>query len=192
MSHFFAYLSRMKFIHRWGLMRSTYPENIQEHSLRVALIAHALAVTRNRLFGGGAEPERAVLMALFHDIGEVLTGDLPTPVKQFNPEIKAAYGSIEAAARDRLFGMIPDPLKPDYEALFRLRDSDRVNAELVKAADKLCAYIKCLEERTAGNPEFAQAEKTLRAAVDRIDLPEVRYFIETFVPSFRLTLDELN
>jgi len=192
MSHFFAYLSRMKFIHRWGLMRSTYPENIQEHSLRVALIAHALAVTRNRLFGGGAEPERAVLMALFHDVGEVLTGDLPTPVKQFNPEIKAAYGSIEAAARDRLFGMIPDPLKPDYEALFRLRDSDRINAELVKAADKLCAYIKCLEERTAGNPEFAQAEKTLRAAVDRIDLPEVRYFIETFVPSFRLTLDELN
>jgi len=192
MSHFFAYLSRMKFIHRWGLMRSTYPENIQEHSLRVALIAHALAVTRNRLFGGGAEPERAVLMALFHDVGEVLTGDLPTPVKQFNPEIKAAYGSIEAAARDRLFGMIPDPLKPDYEALFRLRDSDRVNAELVKAADKLCAYIKCLEERTAGNPEFAQAEKTLRAAVDRIELPEVRYFIETFVPSFRLTLDELN
>ena len=192
MSHFFAYLSRMKFIHRWGLMRSTYPENIQEHSLRVALIAHALAVTRNRLFGGGAEPERAVLMALFHDVGEVLTGDLPTPVKQFNPEIKAAYGSIEAAARDRLFGMIPDPLKPDYEALFRLRDSDRVNAELVKAADKLCAYIKCLEERTAGNPEFAQAEETLRAAVDRIDLPEVRYFIETFVPSFRLTLDELN
>ena len=192
MSHFFAYLSRMKFIHRWGLMRSTYPENIQEHSLRVALIAHALAVTRNRLFGGGAEPERAVLMALFHDVGEVLTGDLPTPVKQFNPEIKAAYGSIEAAARDRLFGMIPDPLKPDYEALFRLRDSDRVNVEPVKAADKLCAYIKCLEERTAGNPEFAQAEKTLRAAVDRIDLPEVRYFIETFVPSFRLTLDELN
>jgi len=135
MSHFFAYLSRMKFIHRWGLMRSTYPENIQEHSLRVALIAHVLAVTRNRLFGGGAEPERAVLMALFHDVGEVLTGDLPTPVKQFNPEIKAAYGSIEAAARDRLFGMIPDPLKPDYEALFRLHDSDRVNAELVKAAD---------------------------------------------------------
>ncbi len=192
MSHFFAYLSRMKFIHRWGLMRSTYPENIQEHSLRVALIVYALAVARNRLFGGGALPERAVLMALFHDVGEVLTGDLPTPVKQFNPEIKAAYGSIEAAARDRLFGMIPDPLKPDYEALFRLRDSDRVNAELVKAADKLCAYIKCLEERTAGNPEFAQAEKTLRAAVERIDLPEVRYFIETFVPSFRLTLDELN
>ena len=192
MSHFFAYLSRMKFIHRWGLMRSTYPENIQELSLRVALIVYALAVARNRLFGGGAEPERAVLMALFHDVGEVLTGDLPTPVKQFNPEIKAAYGSIEAAARDRLFGMIPDPLKPDYEALFRLRDSDRVNAELVKAADKLCAYIKCLEERTAGNPEFAQAEKTLRAAVDRIDLPEVRYFIETFVLSFRLTLDELN
>jgi 5'-deoxynucleotidase YfbR-like HD superfamily hydrolase len=120
MSHFFAYLSRMKFIRRWGLMRSTYPENIQEHSLRVALIAHALAVIRNRLFVGGADPERTALLALYHDVGEVLTGALPTPVKQFNPEIKTAYGSIEAAARDRLFGMIPDRLKPDYEALFRL------------------------------------------------------------------------
>jgi 5'-deoxynucleotidase len=192
MSHFFAYLSRMKFIRRWGLMRSTYPENIQEHSLRVALIAHALAVIRNRLFGGGADPERTALLALYHDVGEVLTGDLPTPVKQFNPEIKTAYGSIEAAARDRLFGMIPDRLKPDYETLFRLREADRINHELVKSADKLCAYIKCLEELNAGNPEFAQAEKALRATVERIELPEVRYFLETFVPSFRLTIDELN
>jgi 5'-deoxynucleotidase len=192
MSHFFAYLSRMKFIRRWGLMRSTYPENIQEHSLRVALIAHALAVIRNRLFGGGADPQRAALLALFHDVGEVLTGDLPTPVKQFNPEIKTAYGSIEAAARERLFGMIPDPLKPDYEALFRAREADRINRDLVKAADKLCGYLKCLEELNAGNPEFAQAEKTLRTTVERIELPEVRYFLETFVPSFRLTIDELN
>lgn len=173
-------------------MRSTYPENIQEHSLRVALIAHALAVIRNRLFGGGADPARTALLALYHDVGEVLTGDLPTPVKQFNPEIKTAYGSIEAAARDRLFGMIPDRLKPDYEPLFRVREADTINHELVKAADKLCAYIKCLEELNAGNPEFAQAEKTLRATVERIELPEVRYFLETFVPSFRLTIDELN
>ncbi|HET8576746.1 MAG TPA: 5'-deoxynucleotidase [Methylomirabilota bacterium] len=192
MSHFFAYLSRMKFIQRWGLMRSTYPENIQEHSLRVALIAHALAVIRNRLFAGGADPARTALLALFHDAGEVLTGDLPTPVKQFNPEIKAAYRSIEAAARDRLLGMIPDPLKPDYEALLRTAQADRVHHDLVRAADKLCAYIKCLEEITAGNPEFAQAEKTLRATVERIELPEVRYFVDTFVPSFRLTLDELH
>lgn len=192
MSHFFAYLSRMKFIRRWGLMRSTYPENIQEHSLRVALIAHAPAVIRNRVFGGGAGPERTALLALYHDVGEVLTGDLPTPVKQFNPDIKTAYGSIEAAARERLFGMIPDPLKPDYEALFRPQKADRVHQELVKAADKLCAYIKCLEELNAGNPEFTQAEKALRAAVERIELPEVRYFIETFVLSFRLTIDELH
>ncbi len=192
MSHFFAYLSRMKFIRRWGLMRSTYPENIQEHSLRVALIAHALAVIRNRLFGGGADPQRTALLALFHDVGEVLTGDLPTPVKQFNPEIKAAYGSIEAAARERLLGMLPDPLKRDYEELFRVREVDKINRDLVKAADKLCAYIKCLEELNAGNPEFAQAEKTLRTTVERIGLPEVRYFLETFVPSFRLTIDELN
>lgn len=122
----------------------------------------------------------------------MLTGDLPTPVKQFNPEIKTAYGSIEAAARDRLFGMIPDGLKPDYEPLFRVREADTINHELVKAADKLCAYIKCLEELNAGNLEFAQAERTLRATVERIELPEVRYFLETFVPSFRLTIDELN
>jgi 5'-deoxynucleotidase len=192
MSHFFAYLSRMKFIQRWGLMRSTYPENIQEHSLRVALIAHALAVIRNRLFAGGADPERTALLALFHDVGEVLTGDLPTPVKQFNPAIKTAYRSIEAAARDRLFGMIPDPLQPDYEALFRPSEADRAHHDLVKAADKLCAYIKCLEELNAGNPEFAQAEKTLRTTVEGIELPEVRYFLETFVPSFRLTIDELH
>ena len=192
MSHFFAYLSRMKFIQRWGLMRSTYPENIQEHSLRVALIAHALAVIRNRLFGGGADPERTALLALFHDVGEVLTGDLPAPVKQFNPDIKTAYRSIEAAARDRLFGMVPGPLQRDYEPLFRLSEADRVHHDLVKAADKLCAYIKCLEELNAGNPEFAQAEKTLRATVDRIELPEVRYFVDTFIPSFRLTIDELH
>ena len=192
MSHFFAYLSRMKFIQRWGLMRSTYPENIQEHSLRGALIAHALAVIRNRLFGGGADPERTALLALFHDVGEVLTGDLPAPVKQFNPDIKTAYRSIEAAARDRLFGMVPGPLQRDYEPLFRLSEADRVHHDLVKAADKLCAYIKCLEELNAGNPEFAQAEKTLRATVDRIELPEVRYFVDTFIPSFRLTIDELH
>ena len=191
-SHFFAYLSRMKFIRRWGLMHSTYPENVQEHSLRVAQIAHALAMIRNRLFGGDVSPERTATLALYHDTSEVLTGDLPSPVKEFNPEIERAYRAIEAASTEKLFALIPDPLKPGYQAFFRPEARDRAHRELVKAADKLCAYLKCLEETGAGNPEFAQAEKALRASVEGLDLPEVRYFLETFVPSFRLTLDELN
>jgi len=192
MSHLFAYLSRMKFIRRWGLMHNTYPENIQEHSLRVAMIAHALAVIRNRQFGGHLLPERAALLALYHDAGEVLTGDMPAPVKYFNPEIRSAYRGIEAAAHDKLFAMIPETLKPDYGPLFFPTESDRPHWELVKAADKVCAYVKCLEEVAAGNNEFAKAEKALRAAVDAVDLPEVRYFMDTFAPSFRLTLDELG
>ena len=192
MSHLFAYLSRMKFIRRWGLMHNTYPENIQEHSLRVAMIAHALAVIRNRHFAGHVSAERAALLALYHDAGEVLTGDMPAPVKYFNPEIRAAYRGIEAAAHDRLLTMVPDTLKDDYRPLLFPAERDRPYWELVKAADKVCAYVKCLEEVAAGNNEFAKAEKALRAAVDALDLPEVRYFMETFAPSFRLTLDELG
>jgi 5'-deoxynucleotidase len=191
-SHFFAYLSRMRFIRRWGLMHNTYPENIQEHSLRVAVIAHALAVIRNRLFQGGVDAERTAVLALYHDASEVLTGDLPAPVKYFNPEIKTAYKAIEAAAARRLLDMIPGSLKGDYEALLVPADADAAHRELITAADKLCAYLKCLEEIAAGNQEFSKAEKSLRATVERLDLPEVRYFLETFVPSFRLTLDELD
>src|SRR5439155_560527 len=154
--------------------------------------AHALAIIRNRLFGGDVSPERTATLALYHDTSEVLTGDLPSPVKEFNPQIERAYRAIEAASTEKLFALIPDPLKPGYEAFFRPDARDRAHRELVKAADKLCAYLKCLEETGAGNPEFAQAEKALRASVESLDLPEVRYFIETFVPSFRLTLDELN
>jgi 5'-deoxynucleotidase len=191
-SHFFAYLSRMKFIRRWGLMRNTYPENIQEHSLRVAQIAHALAIIRNRLFGGDVSPERTAALALYHDTSEVLTGDLPAPVKEFNPEIHRAYHAIEAASKEKLLGLIPEALQPAYAPFFRPDAGDRAHRDLVRAADKLCAYLKCLEEISAGNAEFAQAEKALRATVESLDLPEVRYFMETFVPSFRLTLDELN
>lgn len=192
MSHFFAYLCRMKFIRRWGLMHNLYPESIQEHSLRVALIAHALAVIRNRLFGGSVNPERTATLALFHDAGEVFTGDLPAPVKYFNPEIKTAYKAIEASAAGRLVWMLPEALRADYEPVFHPGEADREHGRLVAAADKLCAYLKCLEEGAAGNREFAKAEKTLRSVVEGFDLPEVRYFLETFVPSFRLTLDELD
>jgi 5'-deoxynucleotidase len=191
-SHFFAYLSRMRFIRRWGLMHNTYPENIQEHSLRVALIAHALAVIRNRLFQGTIDAERTAVLALYHDASEVLTGDLPAPVKYFNPEIKTAYKAIEAAAARRLFEMIPETLKRDYEALLLPSGPDTVHQQLISAADKTCAYLKCLEELAAGNQEFSKAEKALKATVEQIDLPEVRYFLETFAPSFRLTLDELD
>jgi 5'-deoxynucleotidase len=182
----------MKFIKRWGLMHNTYPENIQEHSLRVAMIAHALAIIRNRVFGGAVNPERTAVLALYHDASEVLTGDLPAPVKYFNPEIKTAYKAIEATAAMKLFHMLPEVLQPDYHTLFIADDADRVHRDLVTAADKLCAYLKCLEEIGAGNPEFSKAEKALRASVEGLDLPEVRYFLETFVASFRLTLDDLE
>jgi 5'-deoxynucleotidase len=191
MSHLFAYLSRMKLIRRWGLMHTAHPENIQEHSLRVAVIAHALAIIRNRKFGGTVNPERAATLALYHDASEVLTGDLPAPVKYFNPEISAAFKAIEAAATRKLWSLVPQELQDDYRA-YLLPGEEDAHHILVKAADKLCAYVKCLEEVAAGNPEFRQAERTLRASVEALDLPEVRYFLEVFAPSFRLTLDELN
>ena len=192
MSHFFAYLSRMRFIRRWGLMHNTYPENIQEHALRVAVIAHALAIIRNRLFHGCINAERTAVMALYHDASEVFTGDLPAPVKYFNPQIKAAYKALEATAARRLFEMLPETMQRDYEPLFLPADADAAHHELISAADKLCAYLKCLEEIAAGNQEFSKAEKALRATVEGLALPEVRYFLETFVPSFKLTLDELD
>jgi 5'-deoxynucleotidase len=192
-SHFFAYLSRMKFIRRWGLMHSTHPENVQEHSLRVALIAHALALTRNRLFGGSIDADRVAALALYHDASEVLTGDLPRPVKYFNPDIEQAYHRIETVARRTLLDMAPEPLRADYRVLLGVDEgADRAARELVEAADKLCAYVKCLEEVAAGNPEFSRAEAVLRRTVESMALPEVRYFLETFVPSFKLTLDELK
>ncbi len=192
MSHFFAWMARMKFIGRWGLMHSTRAENIQEHSLRVAMIAHALAVIRNREYGGGLDPDRAAVLALYHDASEVLTGDLPRPVKYFNPAIETAYHTIERVAREKLLATIPPALQPDYRPLLVPGDAESGHLELVRAADKLCAYIKCVEETSAGNREFVEAEKVLRQSVESIPLPEVRYFLTTFVPSFRLTLDELK
>ena len=192
MSHFFAYLARMKFIQRWGLMRNTRPENIQEHSLQVAMIAHGLAIIKNRLFNGQVNPERVVVLALYHDISEVITGDLATPIKNFNPKIKTAYNEIEIVARRKLFRMLPDSLKPEYEPFFFPTEADREYWTLVKAADKICAYLKCLEELEAGNQEFAKAERAIKADIDQLALPEAEYFMVNFVPSFSLTLDELN
>jgi 5'-deoxynucleotidase len=192
MSHFFAYLAKMKFIRRWGLMRNTRPENIQEHSLQVAMVAHGLAIIRNRVFGGRLDPQRAAVLALYHDVGEVITGDLPTPIKNFNPKIKLAYNEVEDVAKRKLFNMLPEELKSEYEPFFFRLDADEEHARLVKSADKICAYLKCLEELEAGNQEFSKAEKVIRLQLEDLDSPEVRYFMERFVPSFSLTLDELN
>ena len=191
MSHLFAYFSRMKFIRRWGLMRSTYPENVQEHSLRVAQVAHALALIRNRIYGGQVDAQRVAVLAIYHDAGEVFTGDLPSPIKYFNPDIRDAYHEIEASAAERLLAMTPAELRADYRGFLLPLDSEQEHRKLVKAADKLCAYMKCLEETAAGNTEFSHAEQSLRQVVEAFDLPEVSYFLETFAPSFRLTLDEL-
>jgi 5'-deoxynucleotidase len=182
----------MKFIKRWGLMHNTYPENVQEHSLRVAHIAHALALIRNKMFGGAVNPDRVAVLALYHDVGEVLIGDLPAPIKYFNPEINRAYRDIEASASTKLLAMVPNELEEEYRPLLRHERPDEVQWEIVKAADKLCAYMKTLEEISAGNREFAKAETSLRQSVEEMNLPEVKYFLLTFVPSFRLTLDELG
>jgi 5'-deoxynucleotidase len=194
MSHFFAYLARMKYIERWGLMRNTIRENIQEHSLQVAMIAHGLALLKNQYCGGAVNPERVALLAMFHEVSEVITGDLATPIKYFNPEIKKAYKEIEGIAGQRLFSMLPAQLQADYRKLLFPEDdpAERQHLELVKAADKLAAYFKCLEELQMGNQEFSKAAKTIKGQIDHLGLREVSLFLELFAPSFSLTLDELN
>ena len=191
-SHFFAYLSRMKFIHRWGLMRNTQVENIQEHSLQVAMIAHALALIRNRLFAGTLDPERVMVLAVFHEVSEVITGDFPSPLKYFNPEISRAYSEIEQVASRKLWDMIPRELQPDYRSVLFREAGDADAWELVKAADKVSAYTKCLEELKAGNQEFAKAKDSLEREIADLRQPEVDYFMREFVRSFTLALDELN
>lgn len=191
MHHFFAMLSRMKFINRWGLMRNTRSENLCEHSFETAVIAHALAVLRNTRFGGNVNAERAALLALYHDATEIITGDLPTPVKYYSPEIRSAYREVETVAQNRLLGLLPPDLQPDYRSVLTAsRGGDAELLPLVKAADKLSAIIKCMEEQGMGNSEFSKAEASLRGAVEEMHLPEADCFVREFLPSYRLTLDE--
>ena len=191
MAHnFFPMTARMRYIARWGLMRNTQPENIQEHSHQVAVLAHALAVIQNQYFGGSVDPGRVAVAALYHDASEILTGDLPTPIKYDNPDIQSAYQQVEAVAVEKLLSMLPEELRPAYEEALTIPDPE-VRA-LVKAADKLSAYIKCVEELKAGNNEFRQAAGQTRKALEGYELPEVTYFLETFMDSFSLTLDELQ
>ena len=189
-NHFFAYMSRMRFIQRWALMRNTFAENVQEHSHTVAILAHALAVIRNRYYGGNVDEGQVAVAALYHDAPEILTGDMPTPIKYHNPAIRDAYRQVERVAEEKLLGMLPEDLRPGYRAA--LAPAAVEVQKLVRAADKLSAYIKCVEELKAGNDEFKKAaQQTMDAMVD-MELPELEYFMEHFLPSYRLTLDELE
>lgn len=190
-SHFFAHMARMKLIQRWPLMRSIAPENVAEHSLQVAMVAHALVVIKNTFYNGNLDPAKAAMQALFHDASEVLTGDLPTPVKYFNDDISRAYKEIESNAEQSLLNMLPSALQAAYAPLLAAEHSDDY-AHLVKSADILCAYLKCAEELSAGNKEFAAAQKRLSAMLDERMNDEIRYFLEVFVPSFSLTLDDIS
>ena len=189
-SHFFAYISRMRFIQRWALMRNTAPENVQEHSHQVAVLAHALAVIRNEKFGGAVDPGQVAVAALYHDASEILTGDMPTPIKYDNPAIQHAYKEVEAVAEKKLLHMLPQELQSVYAPILTPTDPDV--ERLVKAADKLSAYIKCVEELKAGNTEFREAAAQTRKALEGYGMPEVGYFLDTFMDSFSLTLDELK
>lgn len=190
MSHFLAFLARARFIQRWSLMRLHGPaENVAEHSLMVAYIAHALAVLRNER-GGSVSLERVLLLAIYHDVSEIQTGDMPTPVKYANPEMTRAFKEIEHASRKRLYGLLPEHIRPAYEdALF---GGDGDEAALVRAADKIAALLYCMSELAAGNSEFSVAARSLRSVVDGLDMVEVGEFMMLFAPSFSLTLDELT
>ncbi len=191
--HFFAYISRMKLIDRWSLMRCTQRENVQEHSLQVAVIAHALTLIKNKYFGGTISPERVALCAIFHDTTEVITGDLPTPIKYYSHEIRNAYLEIEGRAADQLIDLLPEDFKEDYKNLLVIPKEESAIKDIIKAADTLAAYIKCLEEQAAGNNEFSRAKKSIEEKVKSIGTrPEVEYFIQHFIPSFSLTIDEIS
>ena len=189
--NFFAYISRMRYIVRWSLMRNALPENIQEHSHMTAVLAHALGVIRRDVFGRPCDPNAAAAVALYHDSSEILTGDLPTPIKYHSRTIQSAYRQIEDRANRKLLDTLPDALRPSYEDLLEGETAQSYH-DLVKAADKLSAYLKCVEERKAGNNEFRSAEIQTRRWLEENPLPELAYFLEHFVPAFELTLDELG
>ncbi len=187
--HFYAMMSRMKNIYRWGLMRNTRNENLSEHSLEVAFIAHALAVINNTRLGGSINPDKTAVSAMYHDTTEIITGDMPTPIKYYNCTIKKAYKDIEKVAENRLLDNLPDDFKQEF---IKIYNPDEEIIRLVKAADKISALIKCIEESNMGNREFAVAEVSTRNAIKELNCPEANIFMEEFLDSFSLSLDELN
>lgn len=188
---FYAYMDRMKYIKRWQLMRSTREENIMEHTQSVTLLAHALATIHNDIYGGNVDVLKAVLYAMYHETSEVMTGDLPTPIKYYNSSIHGAYKELEKRACEKIVGMLPKEMQ-DGIAPYVNADEESVEYKLVKAADRLAAYIKCLEEIRLGNTEFTKAKKSIEEDLHSRQMPEVEYFFEKFVPSFELSLDELE
>ncbi|MBQ5778067.1 MAG: 5'-deoxynucleotidase [Oscillospiraceae bacterium] len=189
MNKFFAFIYRMKYISRWSLMRNTRTENLAEHSFHVSVLAHALAVISRDVFGEDINPDRAASAALYHDMPEILTGDLPTPIKYYGADIKSAYKKIEAEATEKLCRMLDDKIKAGMECAARCEDEKILR--IVKAADKLDAYIKCIEEKNAGNLDFAKAERQTKDALYAMKLPEVEYFMENYLKAFNMTVDEL-
>lgn len=187
---FFAMMSRLKYINRWALMRNSREENLSEHSLEVAMIAHALCMIGNKRLGKDLNAERAALMGIFHDATEIITGDMPTPVKYFNSNIKETYKEIEHKACDRLLSILPEDFREEYAELLEPTDKYWYERRLVKGADKISACIKCVEERKAGNNEFVQAEKAVFEAVNALELEEVKIFMTEFMPAYGKTLDE--
>lgn len=189
--NFFAYISRMRYIARWSLMRNSLPENIQEHSHMTAVLAHALATIRTEVYGIPCDADKCAVVALFHDSSEILTGDLPTPIKYHNAKIKQAYRQVESFACHKLLDTLPPALWGTYESLLCGEEAEKLH-DIVKAADKLSAYIKCIEERKAGNNEFLSAESQLRGILEDSPLPELKYFMDNFMPAFELNIDELG
>ena len=180
----------MKYINRWALMRNTASENISEHSNDVAAIAHALAVMKNLRFGGSVNPERAAFLGLYHDMPEIITGDMPTPVKYHSKKMHSEFLKVEEMACNRLLSMLPEDMREYYKSAFFREESDEYLWKLVKAADKISALIKCIEEKNAGNREFEKAYQSTEAAIRKMELPEADAFLEEFIPAFHLSLDE--
>ena len=191
-SHFFAMISRMKYIERWALMRNAERENISEHSLEVAMIAHALAVLGNRRLSKSYDADRAALIGMYHDANEIITGDMPTPVKYYSNEMQALFHGIEDRAAESLLSMLPEDIRGDYEDIFFPKGDDEPLRKLVKAADKISALIKCIEESKAGNREFDHARKTIEASIAKLAVPEAEIFLAEFLPSYEKTLDEIS
>lgn len=190
-SHFYAYISKLRWLQRWGLKRNTVNENVMEHSWEVATIAHALALIRNRYFGGTLDVNAIVVAALYHDCSEVITGDLPSPIKYHTPEITQAYKAIERQAELELLNLLPDGLREDYRPVILENQLPEDHHTIIKAADTIAAYIKCHTEVTAGNREFGKAEESVKSRLEQLNLPEVQFFLDTFIASYSLTLDEL-
>ena len=189
--HFYAYMARMKLIKRWGLRHNTREENDQEHSLQVTMIAHALAMYKNRRYGGNVDVEKVLLYALYHEAAEVITGDLASPIKYFNPGIRDAYKEIERMASKKLLEYLPEDMKEDFRALL-FPDEESYEWRIVKAADRISAYVKCLEEYGYGNREFLTAQENIRASISQMNMPEAEDFMREFAPSFMLPHDALN